>query len=107
MPNILSFSSRVRVVLGLLPVAIVSDPTHIKFYRKKEILKAKYKRSTSKPRKPKTGQAPRLQKKTPIEKKMMLTITIRFLKFFFDKLLYGRTVISRILLVIRLYRIFF
>ncbi len=38
-PNILSFSSRVRVVLGLLPVAIVSDPTHVKFYRKKDILK--------------------------------------------------------------------
>ena len=27
------------VVLGLLPVAIVSDPTHVKFYRKKDILK--------------------------------------------------------------------
>ncbi len=38
-PNILSFSSRVRVVLGLLPIAIISDPTHIKFYRKKEIIK--------------------------------------------------------------------
>jgi len=38
-PNILSFSSRVRVVLGLLPTAIVSDPTHIKFYRKKDIIK--------------------------------------------------------------------
>ena len=37
-PNILSFSSRVRVVLGLLPTAIVSDPTHIKFYRKKDII---------------------------------------------------------------------
>ena len=35
----LSFSSRVRVVLGLLPTAIVSDPTHIKFYRKKDIIK--------------------------------------------------------------------
>ena len=38
-PNILSFSSRVRVMLGLLPTAIVSDPTHIKFYRKKDIIK--------------------------------------------------------------------
>ena len=38
-PNILSFSSRIRVVLGLLPTAIVSDPTHIKFYRKKDIIK--------------------------------------------------------------------
>ena len=38
-PNILSFSSRVRVVLGLLPTAIVSDPTHIKFYRKKDIIR--------------------------------------------------------------------
>ena len=38
MPNILSFSSRLRVLLGLLPIAIISDPTHIKFYRKKEII---------------------------------------------------------------------
>ena len=38
-PNLLSFSSRVRVMLGLLPIAIVSDPTHIKFYRKKDIIK--------------------------------------------------------------------
>lgn len=37
-PNILSFSSRLRVPLGLLPIAIVSDPTHIKFYRRKEII---------------------------------------------------------------------
>ena len=37
-PNILSFSSRLRVLLGLLPIAIVSDPTHIKFYRRKEII---------------------------------------------------------------------
>ena len=38
LPNILSFSSRVRVIFGLLPTAIVSDPTHIKFYRKKDII---------------------------------------------------------------------
>ena len=38
-PNLLSFSSRVRVMLGLLPTAIVSDPTHIKFYRKNDIMK--------------------------------------------------------------------
>ena len=38
-PNILSFSSRVRVVWVYYPTAIVSDPTHIKFYRKKDIIK--------------------------------------------------------------------
>ncbi len=38
LPNILSFASRIRVVLGLLPTAIVSDPTHVKFYRKKDII---------------------------------------------------------------------
>jgi 2-polyprenyl-3-methyl-5-hydroxy-6-metoxy-1,4-benzoquinol methylase len=36
-PNILSFISRVRSFFGLLPVAIASDPTHVSFYRKKEI----------------------------------------------------------------------
>ena len=38
-PNILSFISRLRVLLGLLPVAIISDPTHVKFYRRKEIIR--------------------------------------------------------------------
>ena len=37
MPNILSFISRIRVVFGLLPVAIASDETHVNFFRKKEI----------------------------------------------------------------------
>ncbi len=38
-PNILSFASRVRVLVGLLPIAIISDPTHIKFYKKRSIFK--------------------------------------------------------------------
>ena len=37
MPNILSFISRIRVVFGLLPVAIASDETHVNFFRKKDI----------------------------------------------------------------------
>ena len=38
-PNICSFISRVRLLFGLLPVAIASDDTHVNFFRKKEILK--------------------------------------------------------------------
>lgn len=37
MPNITSFISRVRLLVGLLPVAIASDKTHVSFYRKKDI----------------------------------------------------------------------
>jgi len=38
-PNIVSFMSRIRVLFGKLPVAIVLDKTHIKFYTKKELIK--------------------------------------------------------------------
>ena len=38
-PNICSFISRVRLLFGLLPVAIASDETHVNFFRKKEIKK--------------------------------------------------------------------
>ena len=38
LPNITSFISRVRMLLGELPVA-VCDPTHVRFYRKKDINK--------------------------------------------------------------------
>ncbi len=37
LPNIVSLISRVRIVLGELPVVISSDSTHVRFYRKKEI----------------------------------------------------------------------
>ncbi len=36
-PNVLSLISRIRSIFGLLPVAIASDPTHVSFYRKKDI----------------------------------------------------------------------
>ena len=36
-PNILSFYSRIRMLLGLLPLAITSNPTHVKFYNKKSL----------------------------------------------------------------------
>ena len=36
-PNITSLISRIRMVLGQLPVAVSSDPTHVRFYRKKDI----------------------------------------------------------------------
>ena len=36
-PNIASFISRIRMLLGELPVAIASDSTHVRFYRKKDI----------------------------------------------------------------------
>lgn len=39
MPNITSFISRIRLMFGLLPVAIASDPTHVRFYRQKDITK--------------------------------------------------------------------
>jgi 2-polyprenyl-3-methyl-5-hydroxy-6-metoxy-1,4-benzoquinol methylase len=39
LPNIASFISRVRLLLGVLPPAIANDPTHVSFYRKKDIAK--------------------------------------------------------------------
>lgn len=38
-PNIVSFTSRIRVLLGFLPKAVSSDDTHVKFYTKKELIK--------------------------------------------------------------------
>jgi hypothetical protein len=37
-PNILSYYSRLRMLFGLLPVAITSNPTHVKFYSKKSLI---------------------------------------------------------------------
>lgn len=37
LPNIASFISRVRLLLGILPPAIANDPTHVSFYRKQDI----------------------------------------------------------------------
>lgn len=37
LPNIASLASRVRLLVGMMPVAIAADPTHVKFYRKKDI----------------------------------------------------------------------
>jgi len=37
-PNILSFTSRLRIMLGILPTAVTSDQTHIKFYNKKSLI---------------------------------------------------------------------
>ncbi len=39
LPNITSLISRVRMLFGLLPVAIAADKTHVSFYRKKDIVK--------------------------------------------------------------------
>jgi len=38
-PNIVSFVSRVRVLLGIMPLAVTGDPTHVRFYTKKELKK--------------------------------------------------------------------
>jgi len=38
LPNVTSFISRVRMVLGMLPVVMVSDPTHVGFYRQKDLI---------------------------------------------------------------------
>jgi 2-polyprenyl-3-methyl-5-hydroxy-6-metoxy-1,4-benzoquinol methylase len=38
-PNISSFISRLRMLLGFLPVAVSTDKTHVRFYRKKDIVK--------------------------------------------------------------------
>lgn len=46
MPNITSFISRIRLLIGLLPVAIASDETHVSFYRKKDIRRLFYKFNT-------------------------------------------------------------
>lgn len=37
LPNITSFISRIRLLMGLLPVAISADPTHVGFYRQKDL----------------------------------------------------------------------
>jgi 2-polyprenyl-3-methyl-5-hydroxy-6-metoxy-1,4-benzoquinol methylase len=36
-PNMTSLISRIRMLLGELPMALASDPTHVRFYRKKDI----------------------------------------------------------------------
>ena len=38
-PNIVSFISRIRVLFGIMPQAVTNDPTHIKFYTHKELIK--------------------------------------------------------------------
>lgn len=38
-PNIVSFTSRIRVLLGRLPKAVSSDKTHVKYYTEKELVK--------------------------------------------------------------------
>lgn len=38
-PNLASLISRFRLVLGLLPVAIAADSTHVGFYRRKDLLR--------------------------------------------------------------------
>ena len=38
-PNIVSFMSRIRVIFGIMPQAITSDKTHVKFYTEKELIK--------------------------------------------------------------------
>lgn len=36
-PNMCSMISRIRMIMGKLPVAVASDPTHVRFYRKRDI----------------------------------------------------------------------
>ena len=38
-PNIVSFTSRIRVLLGRLPKAVSSDKTHVKYYTERELIK--------------------------------------------------------------------
>ncbi len=38
-PNILSLISRIRVIFGLFPGAVSNDKTHVRFYRKKDLVK--------------------------------------------------------------------
>gem|GEM_PF-1940602 len=37
-PNIASFLSRIRLLLGILPAAVSSDNTHVRFYTKRELI---------------------------------------------------------------------
>ena len=37
MPNVISLISRIRMIFGVLPVAISSDKTHVKFYRQRAV----------------------------------------------------------------------
>lgn len=39
LPNIASFISRIRLLVGLMPVAVAADPTHVAFYRQKDIVR--------------------------------------------------------------------
>lgn len=36
-PNITSFVSRIRMILGIMPQAVTCDETHVKFYTKREL----------------------------------------------------------------------
>ena len=36
-PNIASFLSRIRLLVGYLPAAVSSDPTHVRFYTRREL----------------------------------------------------------------------
>jgi 2-polyprenyl-3-methyl-5-hydroxy-6-metoxy-1,4-benzoquinol methylase len=38
-PNIISFISRIRLVCGMMPVAIACDETHVRFFRRQELRK--------------------------------------------------------------------
>lgn len=38
-PNLTSLISRIRMLLGEIPIAIASDPTHVRFYRQTDIRK--------------------------------------------------------------------
>jgi 2-polyprenyl-3-methyl-5-hydroxy-6-metoxy-1,4-benzoquinol methylase len=39
LPNIISLISRIRMIFGSRPVAIASDPTHVGFYRQKDLIR--------------------------------------------------------------------
>ena len=39
LPNLASLISRLRMLLGVLPVVMASDPTHVGFYRQKDIVR--------------------------------------------------------------------
>ena len=36
-PNVVSLGARIRMLLGILPLAVTADSTHVRFYRKKDI----------------------------------------------------------------------
>lgn len=38
-PNLIAFNSRIRMLLGVLPVAVASDPTHISFFTPERLSK--------------------------------------------------------------------